>query len=183
MTCETKQKLVKGNFIISGLDLPKEVKGGNLFHIAARAVWEKYGVSMLLDHMKVLHRTGSGGIIFTLYGRMPGSLFESLMRVINSNPNRNIRVYLNIQLMEPFNFLYFMARRLKQYKLISYYRLDDNGYTWMSLSDQLNTFKFTSFNQLDLLGLVLPEALRKELNEYPKRKKAREKIRRRRETW
>ena len=118
---------------------------------------------------------------------MPGSLFESLvshqLQPKSQHQSLPLYLYLNIQLMEPFNFLYFMARRLKQYKLISYYRLDDNGYTWMSLSDQLNTFKFTSFNQLDLLGLVLPEALRKELNEYPERKKAREKIRRRRETW
>ena len=140
-----------------------------------RVVWDKYGVSLIWEHMRALHRTRSGGIIFSLYSRMPGALYESLIRVINSNPNRNIRVYVNIQLMEPFDMLFYIARKLKQQKLISYYRLDDNGYTWLSLSDQHNTYKFTSFNQLDLLGLDVPEALKKEMAEYSGKKMAREK--------
>ena len=106
---------------------------------------------------------------------MPGSVYEKLVAVVNTNPNPGLRAYLNIQLTEPFSQLFYAARRLKAARVIVYYRLDENGFTWVATKEGNNTFKFTSLQQLDKLGVQVPGELREELRNSQARREKLEK--------
>ena len=75
---------------------------------------------------------------------------------MNSNPRAGMKIYVSIQLFEPFSELFYIARRLKFHKSISYYRLDENGYTYIALNEQTKAFKFTSLDQLSSLNVQIP---------------------------
>ena len=72
---------------------------------------------------------------------------------MNSNPNKEVEVYISIQLFEPYSDLYYIARRLKFYKLISYYRLDENVQTHIALREETKAFKFVNLDQLQQLNI------------------------------
>ena len=107
LTCEIRQRGVKGNFILSGPHVPRYARGENLYDIVCRIVWDKYGVELDWWQMKALHRLPNNGIILAMNTRMPGAASERLMAAVNSNPNPQVKAYLNIQLMEPFNSLHY----------------------------------------------------------------------------
>ena len=163
LTCEMRQRSVKGNFTLSGQDIPRFMRGENLFEMVGKLIWEKYQVGIDWWQLRALHRLPNNSIILGLTTRMPGSSYEKLIAACNKNPNPRLRVYLNQQLMEPFSTLHYAARRMKAAGVISYYRLDENGYTWISLTEGTNTFKFTSLQQLETLGVKVPAELRDEL--------------------
>ena len=81
------------------------------------------------EELKALHRLPGNKIFFSLFSRMPGTSYEKLINQMNSNPRPHIKVFMSIQLFEPFSQHYYLARRLKQLKVISNYRLDENGVT------------------------------------------------------
>ena len=84
----------------------------------------------------------------------------------NSNPQRNFKVFVSIQLFEPFQELYYFARRLKFHKVIGYYRLDANGNTWISLTENSRNFKFAGVDQLAKLGVDVPGYVLDEVNQW-----------------
>ena len=73
-------------------------------------------------------------------------------------------MYLNIQLFEPYAELHYIARRLKYHKLITNYRLDENGQTHIALTTNTLSFKFYGLEQLVTLGVNIPEQLRTEVD-------------------
>ena len=79
---------------------------------------------------------------------------------MNSNPKPNIKVYVTIQLCEPYAELHYIARRLKHYKVISKYRLDENWGTQIALSPTTQSFKFTG---LDQLAVIIPPQMDEEI--------------------
>ena len=163
LTCELRQRGVKGNFTISGSDVPRFTRGENLFEIVGKLIWAKYQIEIDWWQMRALHRLPNNNVFLGLATRMPGSSYEKLIEACNKNPNPKLRVYLNQQLMEPYSSLHYAARKMKGAGAISYYRLDENGVTWISLKEGTNTFKFTSLKQLDTLGVEVPAELRDEL--------------------
>ena len=78
-------------------------------------------------------------------------------------------------LSEPFDMLHYVARKLKADNLISFYRLDENGYSWISMGEDKQFFKFTSVQQLDTIGINLPDRLKEELRTNNTRRLQREK--------
>ena len=82
---------------------------------------------------------------------------------MNSNPNPHIKVFVTIQLFEPYAELYYIARRLKHYNVISNYLLDENGNTQIALSTTTQSFRFTSLEQLESLQVVIPPQIREEI--------------------
>ena len=135
MACENRQRISKGNFILSGKHLPKGRSGENLLAIAREVVYRKYEVDIYPQEFKALHRLAGDRILFTLNCMMPGWSYENLIRIMNSNPKPELEVYLNIQLFEPYSELYYIARRLKFHRVISYYRLDKNGNSFIALNE------------------------------------------------
>ena len=83
---------------------------------------------------------------------------------MNSNPKLNIKVYIIIQLCKPYAELYYISRRLKHYKVISNYRLDENGSTQVALSPTTQSFKFTGLDQLAALQVQIPPQINKKIN-------------------
>ena len=88
---------------------------------------------------------------------------------MNSNPKPELEIYLSIQLFEPYSDLYYIARRLKFHRVISYYRLDENGNSYIALNEQSKAFKFTSLYQLSQLQIEIPQELYNELHERRRR--------------
>ena len=80
------------------------------------------------------------------------------------NPKPNIKVYVTIQLCEPYAELYYIFRRLKHYKVISNYRLDENGSTQIALSPTTQSFKFTGLDKLAVLQVQIPPQINDEIN-------------------
>ena len=70
---------------------------------------------------------------------------------MNSNLQPHIKIYVTIQLFEPYAELFYIARRLKHYNGISNYRLDENGNTQIALSPTTQSFKFTGLDQLQTM--------------------------------
>ena len=169
LACENRQRQSKGNFILSGRHLPKARYGENLLAIAREVVFRKYEVDIYPQEFKALHRLAGDRILFTLNCRMPGWSYEHLIRNMNSNPKPELEVYLSIQLFEPYSDLYYIARRLKFHRVISYYRLDENGNSYVALSEQSKAFKFTSLYQLQQLQIQIPQDLYNELYERRRR--------------
>ena len=165
MTCENKQRSSKGNFILTGEQIPKFRPGEDLMELVINLVYNKYEFYIQPQEFKVLHRLPGNRIIFALHNRLPGWSFEQLIKAMNTNPNSGFKVYVSIQLFEPFSELYYIARRLKFYKIISYYRLDENGFTFIALNEQTRAFKFTSLDQLHQLQIKIPQVVATEINE------------------
>ena len=82
---------------------------------------------------------------------------------MNSNPYPELETYVSIQLFEPYNDLFYIARRLKFYKVISYYRLDENGHTHIALNENCRAFKFSNVDQLRQLNIAIPNEIYKDL--------------------
>ena len=165
MTCENRQRNSKGNFVLRGKEIPKPSKSEDLVFIVRDLVWRKYGLEIHPDEFKAMHRLPGDGILFVLNSRMPGWSYEQLVRWMNFNPKPEVEVYCCIQLFEPYSELFYIARRLKYYKVSSYYRLDENGYSYIALNEQSKAFKFTNLEQLIWLGLQVPQELQNELHE------------------
>ena len=169
MTCENQQRSSKGNFILSGEQIPKYRPGEDLLNLVRDLVYRKYEIDIEPQEFKVIHRLPGDRIIFVLHSRLPGWSFEQLIRAMNSNPNAGVKIYVSIQLFEPFSELFYIARRLKFYKTISYYRLDENGYTFIALNEQSKAFKFTNLDQLSQLQVQVPPQIYNEINERRRR--------------
>ena len=78
ITCEMKQRSIKGNFILSGPDIPRFSPGENIFEIVARLIWDKYQVGLDWYQLRAMHRLPGNSIIFGANTRMPGSVIHSL---------------------------------------------------------------------------------------------------------
>ena len=94
---------------------------------------------------------------------MPGQNYENLMRAVNANPEPHLRLYLTSQLVPYFSELYYIARKLKNLKVINRYNLDNNGNTHIALAEHLMAFKFTGLDQLRQLNVSVPNILVEEI--------------------
>ena len=130
---ENKQRSSKGNFIVSGDGIPRYTPNENLFDKIFPFIHEKYGIWVYHQELKALHRLPNNKVIFSLHSRLPGCSFEKLIHAMNSNPKSHIKVYVTIQLFDPYSELFYIARRLKYYNIITNYRLDENGHTNIAL--------------------------------------------------
>ena len=148
MACENRQRTSKGNLILSGRHLPRYQEGENLLQITRDIVYRKYGIDINPAEFKVVHRIAGGKILFSLHSRICGLGYDQLVKSINSNPNPSVETYLSIQLFEPYSDLFYMARRLKAFKVISYYRIDENGHTFIALNENSKAFRFSNIDQL-----------------------------------
>ena len=160
---ENKQRSAKGNFIVSGDAIPPFTLNENLFDKVFPFILEKYGIQIHPYDLKELHRLPNKKVLFSLVTRLPGQCFESLVRATNSNPKSHIKVYISIQLFEPFAEHFYIARRLKYFKLITNYRLDENGNTMIAFRQDTLSFKLTGVEQLESLGLSFPHQLKDEI--------------------
>ena len=133
LAAETKQKSSKGNFIVPGDDLPSYRENENLYNHVFPLIEKKYGIHIQFSELKALHRLPNNRVLFSLQSRLPGQNFHKLIHAMNFNPNPGVKIYVSIQLFEPFSELYYIARRLKYYKCITNYRLDENGNTNIAL--------------------------------------------------
>ena len=163
LAAETKQKSSKGNFIVSGEHVPRPSQNENLANLVCSLMYRKYGISMQYSEFKALHRLPNNKILFSLHSRLPGQSFHQLTRAMNFNPNPSLKAYVSIQLFEPFAELYYIARRLKHYKCITNYRLDDNGNTHIAVQADKMSFKFTGIDQLQSLNIHIPQQLFEEV--------------------
>ena len=161
---ENKQRSSKGNFIVQGDHVPPFSPNEDLYAKLFPIIYEKYGIHVYPTELKALHRLPNGKILFSLSTRLPGQNFDNFTRHMNSNPNPHIKVFVTIQLFEPFAELYYIARRLKHYNVISNYRLDENGNTQIALSPTTQSFRFTSLEQLESLQVKIPTQIREEIN-------------------
>ena len=164
MAAETKQKSSKGSFIVSGEGVPKFYPNEDLFALLFPIIHKKYGIRVQLSELKACHRLPNNKVFFSLLTRLPGQSFDQLTRAMNSNPKPEIRLYVSIQLFEPYAELYYVSRRLKFYKTISNYRLDENGFSWISLQLGSMSFKFTGLEQLDALQVPIPPQIKQEID-------------------
>ena len=73
-------------------------------------------------------------------------------------------MYILIQLFEPFAEQFYTARRLKCYKSISNYRLDENGNTYISLQADRMSFKFIGLDHLYALNVNIPQQIYQEVD-------------------
>ena len=126
-------------------------------------VYRKYGININPAEFKVVHRLAGGRILFALHSRMCGLGYDTLVKKVNTNPNPGVEVYLSIQLFEPYSDLFYIARRLKSFKIISYYRIDENGYTYIAINENSKAFKFTNLEQLKQLNINVPQKLYDEI--------------------
>ena len=163
MAAETKQKSSKGSFIVSGEGVPRFYPNEDLFALLFPLIYKKYGISVQISELKALHRLPNNKVFFSLLTRLPDQSFDQLTRAMNSNPKPEIRLYVSIQLFEPYAELYYVSRRLKFYKTISNYRLDENGFSWISLKLGSMSFKFTGLEQLDALQVPIPPQVKQEI--------------------
>lgn len=163
LTQLNRQRESKGNFVISGEGIPISTPNENLYQIMSNCVHQKYGVWIHWEELRVLHRLPGNKILFSLFSRMPGTSYEKLINQMNSNPHPHIKVYVSIQLFEPFSQHYYLARRLKQLKIISNYRLDENGTTHVAFSQEHRTFRFEGLEQLRKMQVTIPESLVSEM--------------------
>ena len=83
---------------------------------------------------------------------------------MNFNPKAHIKIYLTIQLFEPFAELHYISRRLKYHNVISNYRLDENGNSFIALNVNSQSFKFTELEQLEALEIAFPPQIKEEVN-------------------
>ena len=169
ITCENRQRSSKGNFILRGKDIPRAWNGEDLEYIVRDLLYRKYGIDIQSVEFQSMHCLPGDGILFVLHNRMPGWSYEQLVRRMNFNPKPEVEVYCCIQLFEPYSEMYFIARRLKFYKMSSYYRLDQNGFSYIALNEQSKAFKFTSLDQLTQFGLQIPVQIYNELFERRRR--------------
>ena len=165
IACNSRQHSSKGTFILSGEHIPKYSPQENLFHLLTYSLYHKYRISLTYHELKTLHRISGNRILFSLHSRLPGMAYDQLINVMNTNPQRNFKVFVSIQLFEPFQELYYFARRLKFHKVIGYYRLDANGNTWISLTENSRNFKFAGVDQLAKLGVDVPGYVLDEVNQ------------------
>ena len=103
MTQMNRQRESRGNFIISGENLSQPAPNENLFHILYQGLLQKYGIYIQWEELKALHRLSGNKIFFSLFSRMPGTTYEYLISKMNSNPQPQLKIYVNIQLFEPFS--------------------------------------------------------------------------------
>ena len=160
---ESKQKGSKGNFVVQGVDIPPPSPNEDLYSKVFPLINHKYDIQIYREELKALHRLPNGKVFFTLAARLPGQNFDKLTRLMNSNPKANVKLYVNIQLFEPYAELFYVARRLKTHKIISNYRLDENGNTFISLSPTTQSFKFIGLEQLTSLQVVFPPQIQDEI--------------------
>ena len=163
LAAENKQRSSKGTFIISGGGIPRPNKDENLYALIFPLVYKKYGIQVQPQEFKELHRLPNNKVLFSLYNRLPRSPYDQLIHAMNSNPNPEIKIYVSIQLFEPYAELYYIARRLKFYKCISNYRLDENGNTQIALQVDKMSFRFTGLDQLKYLGIQVPNQIFQEV--------------------
>ena len=162
IAAETKQKSSKGNFVVSGEAVPRQTQGENLINQILPLIQRKYGISVHPSELKAMHRLPNNRVLFSLSSRLPGQTFHKLVYAMNSNPRPELKVYVSIQLFELYAELFYLARRLKYYKSISNYRLDENGNTLISLKQETSSFKFTGLDQLETLGVHIPPEIYQE---------------------
>ena len=103
---ETKQRCSKGNFIVQGDSIPQYTPYEDLYAKVFPLINEKYDIWVYPNELKALHRLPNGKVFFTLASRLPGQNFKKLTRLMNSTPKPNIKVYVSIQLCEPYAELY-----------------------------------------------------------------------------
>ena len=163
LAAENKQRGSKGTFIVSGGGIPRQHDNETLYALIFPLIYRKYGIYVHPQELKELHRLPNNRVLFSLYSRLPGGSFEQLTRAMNSNPNPEIKIYVSIQLFEPYAELYYIARRLKFYKCISNYRLDENGNTQIALHIDKMSFKFTGLDQLKYLNIQVPNQIYQEV--------------------
>ena len=164
MAAEGKQRSSKGNFIVQGEHVPAYTPHEDLYAKLFPIIQDKYGIYVNPSELKALHRLPNGKILFSLASRLPGQNFDNFTRQMNFNPKPHIKVYVSIQLFEPYAELYYIARRLKHYNVISNYRLDENGNTQISLSLTTQSFKFTGLDQLQSLQISIPPQINEEIS-------------------
>ena len=160
---ETKQRASKGNFIVQGDGIPPYTPSEDLYAKVFPLIHEKYDLYVHPNELTALHRLPNNKVLFSLGTRLPGQNFEKFCRLMNSNPKPNIRVFVTVQLCELYAELYYISRRLKHYKVISNYRLDENGGTQVALSPSTQSFKFTGLDQLESLEVVIPPQIHEEI--------------------
>ena len=165
IAAENKQHSSKGNFILSGEGIPRPSPNEDLFDIVFTPIFEKYDIWVYPQELKAIHRLPNNKIFFSLLTRLPGYSFDKLIHAMNGNPKAHIKVYVSIQLFEPFKELHYIARRLKYHKVIQNYRLDENGHTNISLRLNTKSFRFTGLDQIESLGFQIPPQLVVEINE------------------
>ena len=161
---ENKQRSSKGNFIVQGDHVPAYSPGEDLYAKILPRIYEKYGIHVYPNELKALHRLPNGKVFFSLSTRLPGQNFFHFTRLMNSNPQPHIKVFVTIQLFDSYAELYYIARRLKHHNVISNYRLDENGNTQIALSPNTQSFRFTGLEQLEGLNVVIPPQIREEIN-------------------
>ena len=161
---ETKQRASKGNFIVQGDGIPPYTPNEDLYAKLFPLINEKYDLYVYPNELNALHRMPNNKVFFSLATRLPGQSFEKFCRLMNSNPRPDIRVFVTIQLCEPYAELYYISRRLKYYKVISNYRLDENGSTQIALSPSTQSFKFTGLDQLETLQVEIPPQINEEIS-------------------
>ena len=164
MAAENKQRGSKGNFIVQGDHVPTFSPNEDLYAKIFPIIQEKYGIYVHPNELKALHRLPNGKILFSLASRLPGQNFDQFTRQMNFNPKPHIKVFVSIQLFEPYSELHYVARRLKNYKVISNYRLDENGNTQIALSPTTQSFKFTGLDQLQALQISVPPQIKDEIS-------------------
>ena len=164
MAAEGKQRSSKGNFIVQGEHVPAYTPHEDLYAKLFPIIQDKYGIYVNPSELKALHRLPNGKILFSLASRLPGQNFDSFTRQMNYNPKPHIKIFVSIQLFEPFAELFYIARRLKHYSVISNYRLDENGNTQISLSSTTQSFKFTGLDQLQSLQISIPPQISEEIS-------------------
>ena len=120
MAAESKQRGSKGNFIVQGEHVPAHTPYEDLYTKLFPIIQEKYGILVNPTELTELHRLPNGKIFFSLASRLPGQSFDSFTRQMNYNPKPHIKIFVSIQLFEPFAELFYIARRLKHYSVIKF---------------------------------------------------------------
>ena len=165
LAAENKQRGSKGTFIVSGDDIPRQHPNENLFDITFTLIYQKFGIWVNQFEVRSLHRLPNNKVLFSLYSFLPGTNFHQLVNAMNHTPKSALKIFVQIQLFEPYKELYFIARRLKKFKLCSNYMLDENGHTMIALTMNTQSFRFTGTEQLAALGIRLPPQLADEINQ------------------
>ena len=163
IAAEQQQRSIKGHFILSGELIPHQTPNEDLYQLLFPVIFQKYGVYIYLHELRALHRLPNNRIFFSILTYMPGQNYENLMRAVNANPEPHLRLYVTSQLVPYFSELYFIARKLKNLKVINRYNLDNNGNTHIALAEHLMAFKFTGLDQLRQLKVSVPQQLIEEI--------------------
>ena len=123
-------------------------------------IYKKYEIHVQPQEFQELLRLPNTKVLFSLYTRLPGSPYDQLIRAMKFNPNPEIKIYVFIQLFDPYAELYYIARRMK---CISNYRLDENGNTQIALQVDKMSFRFTGLDQLKYLSIQVPNQIFQEV--------------------